>query len=150
MSIAQFSRASAFVTLDAADNVAVAVRRVAAGEIFDDVTARDEIPKGHKIARSDIAAGEAIRKYAQVIGYAEAPIAAGSHLHVHNVVFRNTEHNYDFCVDRKDVEALPASEQATFQGFRRPNGKVGTRNYIGVLTSVNCSATAARHTAQTY
>lgn len=134
----------ALVTLDPTDNVAVAVRRIGVGEPCGRVTAREEIQKGHKIALSDIEPGAPICKYAQVIGYASSAIAAGSHVHVHNVEFRNTNQDYEFCVDLRDPGAVPPEDRATFRGFRRANGKVGTRNYVAVLTSVNCSATAAR------
>lgn len=134
----------ALVTLDPADNVAIAVRRIGAGEPYGRVTAREETQKGHKIALSDIEPGAQICKYAQVIGYASGAIAAGSHVHVHNVEFRNTGQDYEFCVDLRDPGAVPPEDRAAFRGFRRANGKVGTRNYVAVLTSVNCSATAAR------
>ena len=139
-----------YVRLDPADNVVTAIRELSEGENVENVHVRGSVPVGHKVAVRDIASGEPVLKYAQLIGYAGEDIPAGTHVHVHNLEFRNTEHNYDFCVDRKDVDILPRSERATFEGFRRPNGKVGTRNYIGVLTSVNCSATAARFIAQSF
>ena len=98
---------------------------------------------GHPVAK-----GEAIRKYAQIIGYASADIAAGEHVHTHNVEFRNTDMDYEFATDLRPV--TPAKTQDTFMGYRRESGKVGTRNYIGILTSVNCSATAARMIASAF
>lgn len=133
-----------YVLLDEADSVATAIRRINGGETIDRLTARTDIPKGHKIALTDIAEGQAIRKYAQTIGYATETIRAGDHVHVHNTGFRNTDHSYAYSVDAAPVTVLPEDQRARFMGYRRKNGKVGTRNYIGVLTSVNCSATAAR------
>ena len=133
-----------YVTLDDADNVGVAIRRINTGEEIGGLTAKTDIPKGHKIALSGIADGTPLIKYAQTIGYATEQIEPGDHVHVHNTGFRNTEHNYDFCSDIRPLDPVTEPDAATFQGYRRANGKVGTRNYIGVLTSVNCSATAAR------
>ncbi|MEO1612723.1 MAG: altronate dehydratase family protein, partial [Pseudomonadota bacterium] len=106
------------------------------------------IPSGHKIATQAMAKGDVIRKYAQVIGYAAQDIAAGDHVHTHTVEFRATDVEYEFSTDLRPV--APAAEIDTFMGFRRENGKVGTRNYIAVLTSVNCSATAARQIAAAF
>ncbi|MEM8813344.1 MAG: altronate dehydratase family protein [Pseudomonadota bacterium] len=132
------------VRLSPSDGVATATRRIRASETIDGVTAATDIPKGHKIALDSVSVGGAIRKYGQIIGYATHPIAPGDHVHVHNTGFRNTDHAYDFAVDATSPETLPATERDTFLGYRRKNGRVGTRNYVGVLTSVNCSATAAR------
>lgn len=132
------------IKLDPSDNVAVAIGHLQAGDTADEVTTVDVIPRGHKVATQAIADGTAIMKYAQIIGYADGDIAKGAHVHVHNTQFRNTEQDYEFCVDAKPVEMVPEADRRTFDGFRRSNGKVGTRNFIGVLTSVNCSATAAR------
>ncbi len=136
------------VRLDAVDNVVTAIASLAVGESIEDTSTRALIPRGHKIATVDIPQGEAIRKYAQIIGYAREDIAAGSHVHTHNVEFRNTDADYEFGTDLRPVE--PAVEPDTFMGFKRANGKVGTRNYIAVLTSVNCSATAARKIADAF
>ena len=133
---------SATVRLDPADNVVSAVKPLEVGaEAEPGVAATALIPRGHKIATQAIAKGEVIRKYAQIIGYAAADIGPGDHVHSHNVEFRNTDVDYEFSTDLRPV--APAATPDTFMGFRRPSGKVGTRNYVAVLTSVNCSATAA-------
>jgi len=124
--------------LDPSDNVVTAIRALNAG----DEGANMQIPRGHKIATVDIAKGEAVRKYAQVIGYAAEDIAKGDHVHTHNLEFRSVSQAYEFSTNLRPAE--PAGEIDTFMGYRRPDGRVGTRNYIAVLTSVNCSATAAR------
>ncbi|MFN4170437.1 MAG: UxaA family hydrolase [Pseudorhodobacter sp.] len=132
---------SATILLDPSDNVVTATRNLAPGE--EGATA--PIPRGHKIARAAITKGAAVRKYAQIIGYAAADIAAGDHVHVHNLEFRNVDTTYEFGTNLRPV--APAAETDSFMGYRRANGKVGTRNYIAVLTSVNCSATAAHRIA---
>jgi altronate hydrolase len=130
------------VRLSPADNVATAARPLAVG----DEGATELIPRGHKMATEGIPKGAAVRKYAQVIGYAHAEIAKGAHVHTHNLDFRNVDTDYEFSTNLRPVE--PAAERDTFMGYRRETGRVGTRNYIAVLTSVNCSATAARMIAQ--
>ena len=79
--------------------------------------------------------------------FAAADIASGEHVHTQNVEFRGTAHDYEFSTDLRHVEMVPEAKRDSFMGFRRPNGGVGTRNYVAVLTSVNCSATAARKIA---
>ncbi|GAB2840150.1 altronate dehydratase family protein [Actinoallomurus bryophytorum] len=100
------------------------------------------VPRGHKVAVRDLASGAPIRKYGQLIGVATAPITAGSHVHTHNLGMGPHDRDYAFGTDVREVEPVPAP--AHFQGIRRPDGRVATRNYIGILTSVNCSATVAR------
>ncbi|EPX81090.1 UxaA family hydrolase [Litoreibacter arenae] len=129
------------IRLDADDNVVTATRALEAGASVEDVTTTGLIPSGHKIATRAIAKGEQIRKYAQMIGVASQDIAAGDHVHTHNCDFVPTAQNYEFGTDMRPV--TPATGD-TFMGYRRDNGSVGTRNYIAIVTSVNCSATAAR------
>ena len=141
---------SNFIRLDWSDNVVMATKQILDREIVDGLNLRDMIPRGHKIASCDIAEGEAIRKYAQVIGYASKPISAGDHVHTHNVAFRSDTKGYEFSTDLRPVETVPPENADTFMGFKRPNGAVGTRNYIAIVTSVNCSATAARMIADAF
>ena len=126
-----------------ADNVIVAVDSVPRGAaLAGGVTARAVIPRGHKIACVPIPAGQPIRKFGQVIGFARDDIAVGDWVHEHNVVLQDFERDYAFASEaRPDTGLLPGERPATFQGFRRADGRVGTRNYIGILSSVNCSAT---------
>ncbi len=139
-----------FIRLDPQDNVVTVTKPCELGVEIDGVETNQMIPRGHKVATGDIAKGEAVRKYAQVIGYAADDIAAGDHIHTHNVEFRNTRTEYEFSTNLRPVDPVPESERDTFMGFRRASGKVGTRNYIGILTSVNCSATAARMIADAF
>lgn len=138
------------IRLNPRDDVIVALRSIDHGERLGDLIAADAVPSGHKIATRPLMAGEAVRKYGQVIGFASRDIAAGAHVHSHNLDYRPTGHDYEFCVDARPLQPVPDGERATFLGFRRDSGRVGTRNYIGVLTSVNCSATAARFIAAAF
>jgi altronate hydrolase len=130
------------VRLAPEDNVVTAISQLG----IDDEGAIQVIPRGHKMATEDIAKGAPVRKYAQVIGYAAKDIARGEHVHTHNLEFRNVDTEYEFSTNLRPVAA--ALQQDTFMGYRRPTGRVGTRNFIAVLTSVNCSATAARMIAE--
>ncbi len=130
-----------FIRLDPSDTVVTATRALEVGVGIEDTATRALIPSGHKIATVDMAKGSPIRKYAQVIGYAAQNITAGDHIHTHNVEFRGTDVEYEFATNLRP--ATPATGD-TFLGYRRDNGQVGTRNYIAIVTSVNCSATAAR------
>lgn len=139
------------IRLNAADNVVVARADILAGTEIpgEGVSALSQIPSGHKIATTAIAAGEAIRKYNQIIGFATEHVDPGGHLHVHNMEMQEFARDYAHSTEARPTDFVPIGNQATFQGYRRHNGKVATRNYIGVLTSVNCSATVARYIAET-
>ena len=138
------------IRLDPADNVVTATRTLEAGTAVEEVVTTAIIPRNHKLASRDIGAGEPVRKYAQVIGYATEDIAAGGHVHTQNVEFRTTEATYEFSTDLRRVTPVDEAARDSFMGYRRANGRVGTRNYIGILTSVNCSATAARMIASAF
>jgi len=136
------------IRLSADDNVVVAVDPIAAGAAVAGTTARERVPRGHKMAVAAIAPDAAVRKYGQVIGFASRAIAPGEWVHEHNVALRDFARDYRFCEAAKNDEVLPPELRATFDGYVRPNGRTGTRNYIGVLTSVNCSASAAKFIAE--
>src|SRR5690606_37141389 len=91
--------------------------------------------------------GEEVLKYGQVIGVASQDIEPGQHVHLHNLGMVPSEHSHQFCVDTEEVGMVPEGERRTFMGFDRGTGGVGTRNYIGVIASVNCSATVSRFIA---
>ena len=137
-----------FIRLDPTDNVVTATGALEAGTAIENGTTNVLIPSGHKVATKAIESGQPVRKYAQIIGYASAEIAAGDHVHTHNVAFANTDHDYEFGTDLRPVGEPEKID--TFQGFRRESGLVGTRNYIAIVTSVNCSATAARMIAAAF
>jgi altronate hydrolase len=140
------------IRLNGADNVVVARAEILPGTDIpgEEVTTADPIPRGHKIATRAIAKGETVIKYDQIIGYASQDIAAGDHVHTQNCEFRPVERDYQFATDLRDTPMVPEAERRTFEGFVRKNGSVGTRNYIGILTSVNCSATVARYIADQF
>ncbi len=132
------------IRLNSADNVLVSTRIVEKGETtFEGVVTRAKVMRGHKMASTTIAEGTPIRKFGQIIGFAKNNIEAGDWVHEHNVVMGELAHDYAYAQAAKPEPVLPEAERATFQGYRRKNGKVGTRNYIGIMTSVNCSATVA-------
>lgn len=137
-----------YIRLDPDDNVVTATRSLEVGTDIEGIATTVLIPTGHKVAVRDIAKGDMVRKYAQFIGLASEDIAAGAHVHTHNTAFRNTETDYEFSTDMRPV--APASQRDTFMGYKRENGRVGTRNYIAIITSVNCSATAARRIADAF
>ena len=138
------------IRLNPSDDVVIACQEVPAGTPLAEerLTVRDAIPAGHKIAVRNIAAGEPVRRYNQIIGFATKPISPGEHVHVHNLEVHSFERDYAFCVDSKPTSYVrPAS---TFRGIVRPDGRVATRNYLGVLTTVNCSATVAKRISEAF
>ena len=140
------------VRLNARDNVAVAREALNPGErlVDEGVTVADAVPRGHKVAVAAIAEGAPIRKYDQIIGFAAAPIAPGGHVHVHNCRMGEFARDHAIGADFRETAYVEEAERASFKGFRRANGRVGTRNYIGILSSVNCSASVCRFIAQRF
>jgi altronate hydrolase len=114
------------------------------------VVVRQSIPSGHKVALEEIAVGEPVRRYGQVIGHASRPIQPGEHVHVHNLGVQDFGRDHAFGVDARPVSYVAANERRSFLGFERPNGRVGTRNYIAVISTVNCSAHTTRQIAHTF
>ena len=129
------------------DDVAVTTRDLAAGTrvlVADgEVVVRADVPRSHKLAVREVSAGSAVHKYGQSIGLATSDIARGDHVHVHNLGMDNSARAYEFGTVHTQL-AAPTGEPRTFQGYRRSNGTVGTRNFVGVITSVNCSASTAK------
>lgn len=135
--------------LDDADDVAIARDALTSGTTlaeFGGLVARADVPAAHKIALRPIAVGEAVRRYGQIIGFATDAIVPGDHVHTHNMSIGSFDRDYAFSSDVKAV--APAAQPLTFQGFRRADGRVATRNYIGVVSTVNCSATVSKRVAQ--
>jgi altronate hydrolase len=133
-----------FLRLNAADNVLVAVSELAEKTPIEAVVTRQLIPAGHKLAAKAIAAGEPVRKFGQIIGFAQGNIQPGEHVHEHNCAYAEFSRDLQFGSDYRPTDFVPAAERATFQGFVRTDGRVATRNMVGVVTTVNCSATVAR------
>ncbi len=137
------------IRLHPADDVVIARSQLVGGTAIEDFKVRGLVPAGHKIAAREIAAGAPVRRYNQVIGFATRDISPGEHIHTHNLDMGlnkgNFERDYAF---GQGVHPEPAQKlQAGFMGYRRADGRVGTRNYIGILSSVNCSATVSRAVA---
>ena len=137
------------IRLHTADNVLIAKLPVAIGQALPELgaKARAQVPAGHKIAACRIAEGEAVRKYNAVIGVAARDIEPGDYVHTHNLRLVEFDRDPGFGLDVRPVDYVNESERATFQGYVREDGRVGTRNFVGILASVNCSATAISHIA---
>lgn len=142
------------VLLHPRDNVAIArvplnrnVLLLLPPEIAGDqpcITVTQRILSGHKVALRAIDVGQPILRYGSIIGYATQPIPAGAHVHSHNLAVGELKQDYQFGVDVHPFEPVAAEQRRTFLGYRRPDGKAGTRNYIAIISSVNCSASTVR------
>lgn len=130
------------------DNVAIALKAISENEPIEaiNVSAKSDIPKGHKIAIRAIPKGKAIFKYGQIIGRSQTDIFAGEHVHTHNLEFSDHKSGYEFATETQNK--LNVDVNAEFLGYHRNDGTVGTRNYIGILTSVNCSGSVAKFVAE--
>ncbi|WP_295797206.1 UxaA family hydrolase [uncultured Microbulbifer sp.] len=133
------------------DNVAVSKAPLPAGTLVNwsgsMLPLVTDVPAMHKVCVRAIRSGEAVIKYGQVIGFAREDIAPGSHVHEHNMEAGNHRPEHDFCKDYTPTELVAPDQRATFDGYLRPNGKVGTRNYLAVVSTVNCSVTVSRAVA---
>ena len=143
------STPSPVIRLHQDDMVLIARAAILPGvEVAPGVITVDRIPAGHKVAVRPIATGEAIRRYGQIIGFATTPIGQGQHIHTHNCGMGDFARDYAYGVDAVPTQYV--DNPATFQGIRRSDGRVATRNYIGILTSVNCSAHVASMVADVF
>ncbi|NIE73297.1 altronate dehydratase [Pantoea sp. Ap-967] len=140
---------SPFIRLDSRDNVVVARVAVQPGTPVpsEQLVTLHEVPAGHKIAAIAIKRGEPILKYNTVIGYAAEDVVPGTWLHSHNINFDEVVKDYRFGLDYKATERVPAERQAMFQGIVRSDGRVATRNYIGVYCVSHRAASVARQVA---
>jgi altronate hydrolase len=131
------------IRLHAADDVVIARHQLISGARIaeEGVTVSGLIPAGHKVAVRRLAADQPVRRYNQIIGVTTRPIEAGQHVHTHNLAMAEFARDYAYAVDAHPT--LPADTPASFEGIVRADGRVATRNYLGILTSVNCSATVA-------
>jgi altronate hydrolase len=136
------------IVLHPEDDVAIAKAPIGAGTVLEDgearITVTGDIRPGHKVARRPRALGEPIRRYGQVIGFATRPIAQGEHVHTHNLAVGELHQDYEVGTDVRPVEYYPSDRMRYFDGFRRPDGRVGTRNYVAVISTVNCSASVCQ------
>jgi altronate hydrolase len=154
VSAASETQASPVLRLHANDDVVIARRQLVSGTTIaeENVTVSGLVPPGHKLAVRAMVSGAPVRRYNQIIGFASRDIRPGEHVHLHNMSI-GAEHgafarDYAFCADaRPTVYAAPPR---SFRGIVRDDGRVATRNYIGILSTVNCSATVVRAIADRF
>jgi altronate hydrolase len=140
-----------YIRLHPNDDVLIARAQLLGGTVVEQVTVKGLIPPGHKLAVRAVTKGEALRRYNQIIGFASRDIGPGEHVHTHNLDMGPNKG--DFARDYAhgaDVKPDAPRREASFMGYKRLDGRVATRNYIGILSSVNCSATAARAIADQF
>ena len=136
------------IRLHPADDVVIARVELPGGTMVpkENIRVAVRVPPGHKVAVRDVPKGQPVHRYNQIIGFATQDIKAGDHVHVHNVAMGDFQRDYAYCTLAKATDYVSAP--ATFMGIKRADGRIATRNYIGILTSVNCSATVARMIAE--
>src|SRR5208283_668941 len=144
------TKTSLTIRLHRDDDVVIARQQLVSGTVLleENVRVSGLVPPGHKVATRALAAGAPVKRYNQIIGFAKRPIAAGEHVHLHNLAMGEFARDYAFGADAKPTRYVEAP--ATFQGIVRGDGRVATRNYIGILSTVNCSATVAHGIADTF
>jgi altronate hydrolase len=141
------------IHLHPSDNVAIARVPIGAGTDLQvdgtSLSTSDAVPAGHKVALRTIQAGETVLRYGQVIGRAKQRIAAGEHIHTHNLSFEELHLDYEFPATEAPLPQ-PRKDAPTFQGYMREDGRAGTRNYIAVVAASNCAAHTAETIARSY
>lgn len=135
--------ADAVLVLRPDDDVGVATRDLQSGTVLGSVVVTQSVPRGHKLAVRAVPRGAPVHKYGQSIGRATRDIAVGDHVHSHNLGMDDDERAYEFGTARVTLP-VPEGPERTFDGYLRSDGRWGTRNYVGIVTSVNCSASTAR------
>ncbi len=140
------------IRLNKHDNVGVTLVDLGSGDPIgvENLIARVPVPAGHKVAIKNINIREPVLKFGQIIGFAANPIEPGDHVHTHNLEIRDFTRDYNISADARPTELLPEAGQAHFEGIVRANGQTATRNYIGILATVNCSASVARFIADAF
>jgi altronate hydrolase len=139
-----------FLKVKQNDDVLVALERIPAGTRIEGVEALSDIPQGHKLALRKIERGSAVMKYSTPIGVATQDIPPGAHVHLHNLGFDDSmlSRTPEMAIERPQLPPVPKwAEAATFKGYRRANGSVGTANVIALISTVNCSATVTQRAA---
>jgi altronate hydrolase len=138
------TQAALTIRLHPDDDVVIARAQLVGGTTLIDekIKVSGLVPPGHKVASHAMRKGDPVKRYNQIIGFASKDIAAGEHVHLHNLAMGSFDRDYAFGVDARPTQFI--SPPATFEGIVRDDGRVATRNYIGILSTVNCSATVAR------
>jgi altronate hydrolase len=144
-----YALAEKAIVLRPEDDVAIAKVPLAAGTVLEDgttrITVRQDIRPGHKVARRSVRAGAPVRRYGQVIGFATTDIAVGDHVHTQNLgIGELSADRYEVGVDVRPVDHHPADRMRYFDGYKRDDGRVGTRNYVAVISTVNCAASVSQ------
>jgi altronate dehydratase len=136
------------IRLQPNDNVIIALRDLSKGEQIEGMpgSLHQAVARGHKVAAAAIPAGANVLRYGQIIGQAKVDIEPGDHVHVHNLGMGEHTQDYGFASQNSPLPAI--DQQRTFMGYVRADGKAGTRNYIGILTTVNCSGSVAKFIAE--
>src|SRR5216110_1594111 len=146
--MATFPLTERAIVLRPEDDVAIAKKELPAGTILEDgpvrIEVRQDVKPGHKVARRRVSTAAPVRRYGQVIGFATQDIEAGDHVHTHNLGIGALQREYEFCTDVRPVEHYPAAAMRYFDGFKREDGRVGTRNYVAIISGVNCSASVSQ------
>ena len=139
----------AILQLSSRDNTAICLEDVPAGTRLpqSDIETLVPIQAGHKVALTRIDPGQNVLKYGQIIGTASMGIQVGEHVHTHNIAVENVGREYKIGIDAAVTDHIPKAQQASFDGFRRPNGRCGTRNFLGILPTVACASSIARFIA---
>src|SRR6266540_6409495 len=136
------------IVLNAADDVAIAKKEIPAGSVLEDaggrIEVRQDIRPGHKVARRARSTGDEVRRYGQVIGFATADIAVGDHVHTQNLAVGDLQREYEISTDVRPVDFYPPDQMRHFDGYLRDDGRVGTRNYVAIISGVNCSASVSQ------
>src|SRR5690242_13457576 len=136
------------IVLRAEDDVAIAKKEIPAGTVLEDadgrIEVRQDIKPGHKVARRPRRTGEVVRRYGQPIGFATMDIAVGDHVHTQNVAVGDRHQEYEVGTDVRPVDYYPPTEMRYFDGYLREDGRVGTRNYVAIISGVNCSASVSQ------
>src|SRR5882724_2773512 len=137
------------ILLRGTDSVAVLKRAVKAGDELQNgsvhLCVSQNINAGHKIAMVELSDGAPVKKYGQIIGFAHGHIGPGEHVHTHNLLLKDFGRDYEFCADANLFSISPPENSRYFQGYARSGGRAGTRNYVAVISSVNCSASVSHY-----
>src|SRR2546423_8216778 len=137
------------IVLKPEDDVAVAKASLEKGAVFEDgarrIEARQDIKPGHKIARRDVRRGQPVRRYGEVVGFGSQDIAVGEHVHTHNLdIGELSADRYEVGADVRPVDFYPGDKMRYFEGYQREDGRIGTRNYVAIISGVNCSASVSQ------
>jgi altronate hydrolase len=146
--MATFAITDVAIVLNPGDDVAIAKKEIPTGSVLEDaggrIEVRQDIRPGHKVARHARRKGEEVRRYGQVIGFATADIAVGDHVHTQNLAVGDLHREYEIGTDVRPVDFYPPEKMRHFDGYLREDGRVGTRNYVAIISGVNCSASVSQ------